>query len=302
MPPAAESAFSLLGKVPSCAEFVRSGPYGEPEAGLVCWLDRALEQNGGLLPQLEVRFVISADPRSAPLVGVWVPSADQLGRSYPLVFAHKLDADVASQWFVVPSLYRGLLEAAAARLARATTQPFSELQEAVRSLEPPHPIDVPRLLHRAQALLGTERGSALAQRAFGRSAEDALPYALMTLAEATSGPGVPSLEMPLSAERDLLIWLELLRRLLPESAQPSAVFWSVPSGRLLFDLERPSELTVAFLRDREHPSQRRWPTWTSSANASQVARAQLGRRTWAALERDATLAELFAAFESEVAR
>ncbi|HET6334147.1 MAG TPA: TagF domain-containing protein, partial [Polyangiales bacterium] len=80
----------MLGKLPSRPDFVHYGLHEEPERVFRAWLEHAVLIAGGVLPNRAVRFVIA--PRSTPVIGVWVPSRDAMGKPFPLVFMRRLRA------------------------------------------------------------------------------------------------------------------------------------------------------------------------------------------------------------------
>ncbi len=295
-----QSASVLFGKLPSRGDFVRSGPRGTAEHAFEEWLARAVEFSGGALPSTALRFVVAPPDGDGSLVGAWVPSRDEVGRGFPLALLQRLPDDVACvPWSVVPAHYESYLEQSERCLERALQQPLDWLKGAVARLELPHPSALPGRWHQARRALGELSVAAFAARVFAPSAVDPLAYALCTLRRAAAlADEEITLDLPSTCATDTLAWLELLRSLLGQERRPSALLWAAGSGRLLASLGEISPRLIAFLQDPQHRSSRRWPVWTESAAAGELARAELSEGERRLLLGGASLSDLIDAVRS----
>lgn len=292
---------SLLGKMPARADFVRSGVSGAADMELEAWMMECVEQSRGQLPSVPVRFLFT--PRAAsPLIGTWVPSRDAIGRTFPLMAARPLASELSGAYQrAIPAYYAGFLQRSEACLRQGTLGSSLEwLRSTIDKIETPHVSTIPGVLSEEARILSEQHVSAFSMRAFGPASHSALPYALDTVHRALQRRDQDAdltLDVPTAGDADLSIWLVLLMHLSRGEARPSVVLWAHELGRTLIAFGPPHRLLLSFLLDREHPSRKRWPLWTTQSEAERVAHDALPVATREAIRRDISLRELLNTLE-----
>lgn len=254
----------LFGKLPSRGDFLRAGQVDEALCCVESWLTAAVEQSRGQLAAEPVRFLHSHAGEA--LLGCWVPSRDAIGRHFPLACFERVPRDAAELgWSLLFGLHEEFFAAAEALLSRACSAAgaagLEALQGELAALARPHPSELVRAASDAQARLAAEPIARFAQRALGTA--EAMPYALLTLREAARQASAEvTLDVPAASASDLFVWLELAGCSAPGGSRLPAVIWCPQQTRALLATKEPSPSVMAFLVNRRHASNSRWPVWT----------------------------------------
>lgn len=291
MSAAAEPA--VFGKLPTRGDFLRVAPADEAAAFIETWLTAAVEQSRGQVAQEPVRFLLAHGQEV--LLGCWVASRDEIGRRFPLAYFGRVPRDVAELgWSLLLSFHEGFLGHVEALLHAACAEPavrtFESALSELRALVPPHPSELVRAASDAQARLASESVATFEQRVFG--AAQSMPYALLTLREAARrGAADPTLDLPAASAFDLYVWLELAGCFAGAEPRFPSLTWCLQQTRALVAAGAPSLLTMAFLVDRRHSSNSRWPVWTDRPAGGQAIQ-ELTPAVQEALAARVTLAEL----------
>lgn len=304
--PAVETV--LFGKIPARGDFVRVRMQSAVAFAFEAWLTRAVELAKGRLPETPVRFLLdlasAAERAPLRLVGSFIASEDTVGRAFPIVAFRAVPDDLAeAPWVALPAFYAPFFDSAEGllQLGRGTTAEL--LAESLAHSVEPHPSSLPAAWGKARETLSQESVDAFVARVFGPGDHGDLAYALNTIRQACAQPASSEaglmLDAPIARSSDLFVWLELVRAALgPERSMPSIV-WSAAEERALVVLGPPPEVLLSVLLDREHPSQRRWPLWTSRKQAVEVARSSLPPDVAHVLSSSGTLLSLRDAIERE---
>jgi type VI secretion system protein ImpM len=267
----------VYGKVPSQADFLRANAGEFSQAGLDRWFEAAMEtlrNEGGRLPETPTAFLLSPTDSARSFLGVFAPSTDAVGRTFPLVvFVDVATEEVAQNLPAVPVVFRSFLDEAALLVAL----PPGSGTELVDRLQALNPGGGMRDLGRsALASLGHQPVEPLVV-ALGGSPR-ALAYALRTFASACdqamkTGPGATSgvitVDAPAPTPVCRQLWLELAsRRLRWRDGVPSLLWSEGPSGgRLLLTLGAPSLAVLSYLANPRHRAHRFWPLRTEVSAA-----------------------------------
>ena len=89
------SGAGLYGKVSTQPDFLRAGAGSFSQAGLDRWFQDGMEllrSEGTSLPATPTAFLLAPPDAAVAFVGVFAPSADAAGRSFPLVVFSEVDA------------------------------------------------------------------------------------------------------------------------------------------------------------------------------------------------------------------
>jgi type VI secretion system protein ImpM len=273
----------MFGKIPAQGDFVRLNASTPAALAFDAFLQESLDglrRTGGDLVPEPVRFAFfNAAGGGAGVCGVFSPSRDSVGRSYPLsVFVPLPSArNVAS----LPIVTRAFVEAAGELLALSESLPAAALANEVRNLPAvPDGAEGTEVLRRS---LDDTGASWLWQAMFAEDPFGSAMYAIHTArlacdsagARASAGTGV-ILDCPAPNEPAALFWLAAIEaRLGAGTATPAVApsfFWSANrGGRMLIALGRPSSSLLTFLTRPESTSNRLWPLATSVAAARQAA-------------------------------
>jgi len=276
---AAAGAAGVFGKIPAQGDFVRLNASTPAALAFDKFLQESIEalrRAGAELVPEPVRFSFFDAGSSTGIYGVFSPSQDAVGRSYPLsVFAPLAGADrVAS----IPLAARAFLDAAAELLALGGAISGADLCARAREL-PVGPDDgaagaaLRRSLH--------DTGAAwLWQTIFSDDGvPEAIAYAVRTLQSACdavrgkppSTPGVV-LDCPAPNGQAALFWLALAEARLGWRAASPAFFWSAShGGRMLIALGPPPAALLSFVARPDSPSGKLWPLRTGVASARESA-------------------------------
>jgi type VI secretion system protein ImpM len=266
------------GKIGSQADFFRTNAGEFSQASLDRWFEESLEimrTEGGRLPSGPAAFLLA--PRGAPHVflGVFAPSTDAAGRSFPLVIFAEIDSSAIDGALpTLPVAAGPFLSTASALAMEGNALPSSDLIERVRT------IAVPQLDGGAQrgdvgahSGLDHEPAAALVSALGGSPLELAYAFRTMGLAcdQATKyGPaadsGVITVDAPAPTPIIRQMWLELVQRRLRWREGLPSLLWIEPSadaaGRMLLTLGPPSSSAFGFLANPKHRSRRFWPLRT----------------------------------------
>lgn len=274
----------VYGKVSTQGDFLRVGTGAFSQSGLDLWLEEAmgvLAAERLALPSGVTGFFMAPPSASRAFVGAFAPSADAVGRQFPLVLFAELDAAVASRAFpVLPSTYDAFVHAAGALALDCRDAAAGDLTARLSSLLPlaeaaaPGGDELVTLANEPMLPLATALGSS----------PGTLAYALRTLVAAADhaakggASAAPSVTVdaaaPTPACREL--WLELVRRRWRGRAAPAATMWNDEGGgRLLVSMGPPAPSMLAYLANPRHRSQRLWPLRTSVDSAATLALAAL---------------------------
>ncbi len=296
----------LFGKLPCQGDFLRVRMKSAAAFAFEAWLTRAVELAAGRVPEGPVRFVVdlAADAGRDPLrlVGTFIPSGDSVGRAFPLAAFCAFSADLSDvPWAALPAFYAPFFDGAEQRLTLGRASPAALLADSIAHTKEPHPSSIPAAWDLAREALSRESTDVFAARLLGQGAQGDIAYALSTLQQACSLVESASaglmLDAPIASETDLSVWLELVRAALgARRAMPSFV-WDVAQRRALIVLGPPPDALLAVLLDREHPSQRRWPLWTTRRDAVTFAEGNLPAEVTDELSARGTLKSLRDAIE-----
>ncbi len=296
------STISLFGKLPSAGDFVRAGQSHGAASALARWLQESVELARGASPAEPVFFAARFPESAQVTVGVWMPSADRVGRAFPLCASTRLPDDFLGLPLAqLPASGRTFFDDALA-LLRAAPQLAPDLLSArVAALEPPHPSSIPGAWERCAQALHEDTTQGFLERVFAEPAQGA--YAFHTLiaacrGQATSAPELARvvLDCPIAIDLDVCVWVDAVRRRLPAQSAPS-IFWTEETPRLLVSLGPPPPVVFRALADEAFDGVGRWPLWTASREALGAAEAQLPETVRAALASDVPLQHLLDALE-----
>jgi type VI secretion system protein ImpM len=271
------SSTGLFGKIPAQGDFVRLNASTPAALAFDVFLQESLEalrRAGAELVPEPVRFSFFDAASKTGIYGLFAPSQDAVGRSYPLsVFAALQGEGVA----VVPFAAHAFFDTAGDLLAAGAVLSSVELCARARALYPPGLVDgerqgMRRSLH--------DTGAAwLWQTLFPDAPAEGMAYALRTLKAACdavkgkppTGPGIV-LDCPAPNKQAALFWLALVDgRLGWQGASPS-FFWSASGGgRMLIALGPPPAVLLSFLARPDSQSNKRWPLTTAVPAAREAA-------------------------------
>jgi type VI secretion system ImpM family protein len=224
---------AIFGKLPGRPDFVRLGGHSLPP--FERWLEQGLEATAarrGGLPAGPISFylpgLLSGPPVSPcpgrDLVGVMVPSRDQVGRAFPLAWVRSCAGGGAARWHEVWQSENGFRARALALLTDA--EPLGEaaltmaLEQPIEALVEAAPVDP----------LQIPMGGAL-EACVGPTAEGCPAHALVTLIDACAAARAGTRTSP-------SITLEA-----PTRDAVTTGFWLALSGRLLgYPASRPALL------------------------------------------------------------
>lgn len=272
----------LFGKIPAQGDFVRLNASTPAPLAFDVFLQESLEalrRAGGTLVPEPVRFGFFDAASKSGIYGVFAPSADAVGRSYPLsVFAGLGDGGHVA---AVPFAARAFMDDAAELLALGATLSGADLCARARQLAVPGigPGDDGAVRDVARGALDHTGAVWLWQTLFPEGAPAATAYALRTVkvaCDAVKGrpPSVPGvvLDCPAPNLPAASLWLALCEaRLGWRSAAPS-FFWSASGGgRMLVSLGPPPVPMLSFLARPESSSNKLWPLRTAVASAREAA-------------------------------
>jgi type VI secretion system protein ImpM len=266
------SGVGVYGKVATQPDFLRAGAGSFSQAGLDRWFQDAMEllrSEGTSLPATPTAFLLAPPESAVAFLGVFAPSADAAGRSFPLVVFSEIEA--AGLADVLPSL-------------PAAAAPF--LNDAVMLTIAAASADGPTLAAQAQALKPATLGgvdeawrhqprSAILDALGGSPA--ALAYALRTLQMATDrarGGGATTgvtVDAPAPTAEAVGLWLEIIRRRLGPRTLPSLIWTEGVEGRLLITIGPLAPAALAYLANPRHRSPKLWPLRTVAASATDEA-------------------------------
>ncbi|MCY1081283.1 type VI secretion system-associated protein TagF [Archangium lansingense] len=277
----------LLGKAPRHAEFVRHNAASPLARYLFRWMEESTGRLHGArsaLPTTPVSFVFTAPGESSVLVGVLAPSADSVGRAFPLALFRELPAaEVAGSYALVPETYQPFLRASEALLREAATLDVPQLQERTARLPTARPGDLRVAERLREALLSEKRCTELLQHVLGDRPAEGRYYALHTFLTACAGErhreqglaGV-MLDCPYPSHMGPITWLELATRLLRWSAQPPSFFWSDgQQPRLLLCLGAAPPTLLLHLAQPTRTGTNVWPLRTDKPAAMAQAKQAL---------------------------
>jgi type VI secretion system ImpM family protein len=274
----------VYGKVSTQGDFLRVGAGAFSQAGLDRWLEEGMGVLSGerlTLPAAVTGFLLVPPSGGRAFLGAFAPSADAVGRHFPLVLFAEMDAAAASQAFpVLPSTCDGFVRAAGELALGSREAAASELSARLSALVPlaeavaPRGDEVATLTNEPLLPLATALGSS----------PGAMAYALRTFVTAAdqgakavggAGPAV-TIDAPAPTPSCRELWLELARRRFHGRGAPAATLWSEEAGgRLLVAMGPPAPAMLAYLANPRHRSQRLWPLRTTVEGAMTQALAAL---------------------------
>jgi type VI secretion system protein ImpM len=288
------SAVGLVGKLPAQGDFVRVNASSPVVRAFEGWLHESVEAvRGAGLPLLRgpVHFLYRAAGLPDVLVGTLTPSHDRVGRAFPLaVFASIPAAAAARHLGVLPAACASFLAASQDLLEDAVRLSWATVTERLAAL--PAPDEVAAAEQALRVVLRCGQVGEWIARVYASDPVGQHLYGLATVLLAcaplkwrgadTTGA---TLDAPVRAASDRLVWLELLRRLLGWEEAPPALLWTdVPEPRLLVSLGPSPASMLRYLSEPAVESARLWPLTTRRADAIESARRALGSRHREALE------------------
>ncbi len=249
-PPTRSTGVGLYGKHPGAGDFIRVNASGPEVALLDEWLSAGLDRARRVLPDFDDAYgsLFSASfllgfPGEAragsTLLGVMVPSRDEIGRQFPLIIFAHIDPVLATDNFdSIP--HEPFIGHATRLLQRRNTMSRDELLSAIKGLKPPDAASLGQAKTEQQSYLEQTPWLAAFNTMLGLSAMMQTGKAVGLIHQVTrsmkGGKPVPryGLRCPLGqqAPGNAGFWLALLRGGLDRSLLPSLV-WS-PSHLLLF--------------------------------------------------------------------
>jgi type VI secretion system protein ImpM len=285
---------SLLGKLPAQADFVRVNA-GSPLVGAFDrWLHEAVEAvrgTGGPILRGPAQVLFRAPGVPSVLLGTLVPSQDRVGREFPLALVASVPAaEVARHLSIVPAAYAPFYAAAEDLLQEAAHLPVPEVARRLADL--PLADDAATAEQTLRVVLRRAQAGEWIARVFPSGPAGQHFYGFGTVLRAceplrqreSEALGV-TLDCPVRAATDRLVWLELARRLLDWSAAPPTLLWAdVPEPRLLVSLGPAPTSMLRYLARREPEATRLWPLTTERPDAIESVRQALGSRHREALE------------------
>ncbi len=277
----------LFGKIPAKGDFVRHNITDDAARSFEPWVQEsndALRGAGGELPSHPIRAVFTPPGSAQTVLAVLVPSQDQVGRKFPIVFfALTPSAPLAQSYSVVPVAWSNFFDAAVALGHRAATLDVDQLKSALAILPIPGPTDLSQAQSMCERALRDPLLPEIHHRLFGAS--DAMHfYAYQTFLTACqdavkNDPGKAStvLDCPIHVDVDLFVWLELSRRVFGFPPAHPSFFWiEDPAPRLLLSLGPAPLSMMQFLANPALEHQRLWPLQTGRTQAVDAARTTLG--------------------------
>ncbi len=262
------SGAGVYGKHPEQADFLRAGAGEFAKAGLDRWFEEATEtlrREKLVLPDGPTAFLLTGAETDQPFAGVFVPSQDAVGRTFPLIISAPLPAKAGTKLSALHGLCAGFVTDAAALARQAAGLSASELAARAQSLP------VPDASAGAAAALEHEPIEALFAALGGTSG--AVGYAVRTClsaCEQASKPGSTgaaiTVDAPAPTDATLRFWLELLTAKLG-ATRPSLLWTAGPEGRLLAALGPPPASFLSYLANPQHRASRFWPLRTDVAAA-----------------------------------
>ncbi|PTL83683.1 type VI secretion system-associated protein TagF [Vitiosangium sp. GDMCC 1.1324] len=277
----------LLGKAPRHAEFVRHNAASPLGRYLFRWMEESAGRLHGArsaLPTAPAHFVFTAPGESSVLVGVLAPSADSVGRAFPLaIFQEMPAADVVGRYALLPEMYQPFFRASMELLREAGSLEVPKLQERTAKLPSARPGDLRVAERLREALLSEKRCTELLQHVNGTHPPEGRYYALHTFLTACTGErhreqGLASvmLDCPYPSHMGPVTWLELATRLLRWSTLPPSFFWSDgPQPRLLLCLGAAPPTLLLHLAQPTRTGTSLWPLRTEKPAAMAQAKQSL---------------------------
>lgn len=274
------STIGLLGKLPQEADFVREGGAGPALLALDRFLVSSIEALNGARAShcaSAVRFAVAVPEAGAHVVGVLVPSHDQVGREFPLavctVVTPLRSFPLATLPLAAGEFFDGAEEVAIALASGSHGR--EERQDLLQGIAPiagaafaQAEAAVQQALERDSVadFLGRtfgEQGNVHAQARYGF-------YTLLSAAQAAqaeaSQRGGTVLDCPIAIDVDLIAWLALVEQLV--GSCPLDCFWiEAAEPRLLLTVNGPSPQVIRYLADPAVSGPRLWPLRTTSAPA-----------------------------------
>jgi type VI secretion system ImpM family protein len=299
----------FYGKVGTQADFLRVNAGEFIEAGLDRWFEEGVETlraERTALPAEPTAFFLATPQRGGGFVGVFAPSRDAVGRSFPLVAFVRLPPQHVGNWAELPPSCDAFIRAAGAIVGASVEASSADLANHADALTGALPnADQP------SGATDWPAESAAALRTAVAESPAALAYALKTFVtacdnaqKAGSGAttGVTTVDAPAPTAATLSFWLDLASRRLGWKEKPPSMLWSDgANGRLLLTLGAPAPNALAFLANSRHRSPRFWPLKTDAAAARDRALAGLTPAQKLQVENlESTLGEAVAAFVSPV--
>lgn len=280
------SAVGLFGKMPAKADFVRHH-IAEPAARVFDnWLHQGVEtlrMTNNSPPNSPVRFLFAPPGTGQVLVGMMVPSQDQVGRSFPLSAFFPMDAAYFSRRFAgIPVACDPFLEGLSRVLSQAHQMSFEQLVSHLEAV----PVPAAAQFQAAQEVGTRIQQAVLAENFLSGSFDMAAGehhygiYALTTACQYVHGKPPEQagtiLDCPLSADVDLYAWLELASRLLAWDIQPPSFFWvEAPVPRMLLSLGAVHTQILRWFSDPQATHERLWPLKTEHEPSRQQARERM---------------------------
>jgi type VI secretion system protein ImpM len=309
-PPAAELTNGLFGKLPNHADFLRVNVTG---AGLefAAYLEGAVDvcrRVGCEVAIPEAYFLYSAPGSSTALLGLLQPSADTVGRVFPVAVFTEIEVESAAGNFdILPLAFLPFFAAATTLVQDGASLASDDLAPRLEALPFPTVSEFEAAQARGDALLLETPIAAFGATPFGGGAQGQQYLAFSTLAAACeqSRQAVSdtklglTLELPLVDPDDVVLWLAIVRRLLGEQSVCPNVMWTPPRsspscgsvkvdvpptpGRLCVSFGAPSPSVVAFLAGALRDSPRLWPVAAVDAAALDGVKASLSSEQLALL-------------------
>ncbi len=268
---------SLAGKMPSEADFVSSERHVPGRNDLFGWLieaTRALAPRRDRLPEQPVRFQFVSEHDGVAMLGVMVPSADSVGRRFPLAAFRLLKlSEVNGHSGSTFGAHETWFRSVCSVLIDSASLSWLEARDQLGAIEAP---DQASLTHvqkngASQADLCALSASEFHSRLFAAEPDNAHLYAYDTVRQACANAAengaaasirqAPVLDCPVHTEMDAIAWIALVDSLRPTTA-PSLFWLSSPKPRLFICLGAPPAGLLGALNNSEADQEWIWPLRT----------------------------------------
>ncbi len=294
------SGAGVYGKVSTQPDFLRAGAGSFSQAGLDRWFQDGMEllrTEGTSLPATPTAFLLAPPESAVAFVGVFAPSADAAGRSFPLVVFSEVDAGRASGHAAVGAGRGG---AVPERRRHADHRRGQRRRPDAGRAGPGVEARFPRG-GAATKRGGTSRARPCwtrwaVHRRRWRTRCGRCRWRPTARAAGGAAAGV-TVDAPAPTADAVGLWLEIIRRRLGPRTLPSLIWTEGLEGRLLITIGPLAPAALAYLANPRHRSSKLWPLRTVAAAATDEALRALTPEQRRLVENPgATLGDLAAAF------
>lgn len=283
--------YTVLGKLPTQADFFRHGPVGPAVAESERWLTESYETLRGAgveLGEAPLTVVLAQPGWNEVVVAVAVKSRDSVGRSFPLAVFSTVDASaVAGRGWAIPILFARYFDGLRALLTRAAAD--GDPQALLNDLSRLPEVGAPLFVHSDALYVELVNGNTVRSfeaRIFEHPDQRFYAYRTLRMACEQVRGAFPEqtgivLGCPIGTEVDVVAWSAIAARILGWSTVVPMVWTMAPQRRLLLSLGRLLPQSLRFLIEPSTDSMRYWPLTTNHSGAIASAKdALLATGTW----------------------